>query len=66
MLHAFLDLRKAFDSLDHYLLLHRLRDLGVGTVVLQWFQNYLSDRLHRIKRSDWVAMQGGIPYKEVL
>ena len=44
----FLDLRKAFDSLDHCLLLHRLQDLGVGTVVLQWFQNYLSDRQHRI------------------
>ena len=62
---AFLDLRNAFDSLDHCLLLYRLKDLGVGTVVLQWFQNYLSDRRHRIKRpntfSDWVEMQGRIP-----
>ena len=40
---VFLDLHKAFDSLDHCLLLHRLQELGVGTVVLQWFQNYLSD-----------------------
>ena len=45
---AFLDLRKAFDSLEHCLLLHRLQDLGVGTVALQWFQ---SDRQHRIKQS---------------
>ena len=67
---AFLDLRKAFDSLDHCLLLHRLQDLGVGTVVLQWFQNYLSDRRHRIKRSntfsDWLEMQGGIPQGSTL
>ena len=67
---AFLDLRKAFDSLDHCLLLHRLQDLGVGTVVLQWFQNYLSDRRHRVKRSntfsDWVEMQGGIPQGSAL
>ena len=67
---AFLDLRKAFDSLDHCLLLHRLQDLGVGTVVLQWFQNYLSNRRHRVKRSnifsDWVEMQGGIPQGSAL
>ena len=57
-------------SLDHCLLLHRLQDLGVGTVVLQWFQNYLSDRQHRIKRSntfsDWVDMQVGIPQGSTL
>ena len=61
---------QAFDSLDHCLLLHRLQDLGVGTVVLQWFQNYLSDWQHRIKRSntfsDWVEMQGGIPQGSAL
>ena len=67
---AFLDLCKAFDSLDHCLLLHRLQDLGVGTVVLQWFQNYFSDRQYRIKRSntfsDWMEMRGGIPQGSAL
>ena len=64
---AFLDLRKAFDSLDHCLLLHRLQDLGVGTVV---FQNYFSDWQHRTKRSntfsDWMEMWGGIPQESAL
>ena len=31
---AFLDLRKAFDSLDHCLLLKRVRDLGVSSSLL--------------------------------
>ena len=43
---AFLDLCKAFDSLDHCLLLDRFQDLRVGIVVLQWFQNYFSDWQH--------------------
>ena len=34
---AFLDLRKAFDSLDHHLLLNRLFSLGVIYVELWWF-----------------------------
>ena len=32
---AFLDLRKAFDSLDHHILLQRLYDVNVSPVVLQ-------------------------------
>ena len=67
---AFLDLHKAFDSLDNCLLLHRLQDLEVGSNVLRWFQNYLSGRWHRVKRSDafsdWVEMQGGIPQGSAL
>ena len=39
---AFLDLRKAFDSLDYHLLLDRLSDLGVTGVELRWFIDYLS------------------------
>ena len=38
---AFLDLHKAFDSLDHCLLLERISNLGVSTSLLSWFQNYL-------------------------
>ena len=34
---AFLDLRKAFDSLDHVILLQRLNSLGVCDVELAWF-----------------------------
>ena len=46
---AFLDLRKAFDSLDHCLLLQRLFDLGISGVELTWFSDYLTHRLQRVK-----------------
>ena len=67
---AFLDLRKAFDSLDHHILLQRLYDLNVSPAVLQWFKSYLSGKLHRVKRlgqySEWRSMKGGIPQGSAL
>ena len=49
---AFLDLRKAFDSLDHSILLQRLQKLGVMGVELKWFANYLTDRMQPVKQKD--------------
>ena len=68
---AFLDLRKAYDSLDHCILLQRISDIGVSNSVLRWFQNYLTDRVHRVKLSDrfseWrCRMKGGIPQGSAL
>ena len=42
---AFLDLWKAFDSLDHKILLQRLRKLGVHGTEIACFTNYLSDHV---------------------
>ena len=36
---AFLDLRRAFDSLDHSILLWHLHQLGVCDMELKWFCN---------------------------
>ena len=46
---AFLDLHKAFDSLDHVVLLQRLHCLGVCGASLRWFASYLSDRVQLVK-----------------
>ena len=62
---AFLDLRKAFDSLDQCILLGHLQQLGVSGVELRWFTDYLSNRMQRVKQndrySDWGFVLGGIP-----
>ena len=67
---AFLDLRKAYDSLDHCTLLRRIGELGIAKSVLKWFQNYLTDRTHRVKLGDrfssWRQMKGGVPQGSAL
>ena len=38
----FFDLRKAFDSVSHSLLLQRLEEIGINQYLVQWIHSYLS------------------------
>ena len=43
-----IDLRKAFDVVDHKLLLKKRQVYGLNTNSLKWFQSYLSGRYQKV------------------
>ena len=44
---VFIDLKKAFDTIDHEIILHKLSYFGADQATAKWFQSYLSNRTQR-------------------
>ena len=60
----FLDIPKAFDSLDHVLLLDKLREIGLTENSARWFESYLDRKQvvrHNGNVSNECAFKNGIP-----
>ncbi|KAI8480722.1 hypothetical protein Bbelb_415600 [Branchiostoma belcheri] len=66
----FLDLRKAFDTVNHAILLGKLQKLGFDGEVTKWFTSYLSGRLQctnlQGQTSEKAEVTCGVPQGSVL
>ena len=49
---VFLDLKKAFDTVNHEVLLSELSSLNVSTEVISWLYSYLTNRSQRVCLGD--------------
>jgi Reverse transcriptase (RNA-dependent DNA polymerase) len=66
----FCDLRKAFDTCDHTVLIKKLNKMGVRGIELQWFISYLDNRTQFVcingENSDRMDIKNGVPQGSIL
>ena len=66
----FLDLSKAFDTVDHSIIISKLEHYGIRGIALQWFKNYLLNRYQIVKfknsQSEKKMIKCGVPQGSVL
>ncbi|CAB4013161.1 Hypothetical predicted protein, partial [Paramuricea clavata] len=65
-----LDMSKAFDSINHNILLAKLEDVGVSSSCLTWFRSYLSERYQAVRinstLSEKLPVVSGVPQGSIL
>ena len=65
-----LDFAKAFDKVNHSLLIHKLQHYGIIWKSVRWIQNWLANRKQSVvidgSTSDAVSVDSGVPQGSVL
>ena len=66
----YLDFQKAFDKVPHQRLVLKLKSHGMGNSIVNWIEQWLTDRRQRVvldgEVSSWKSVIGGVPQGSVL
>ena len=65
-----IDLQKAFDTIDHEILLSKMPLLGFSNNKIEWFRSYLSNRTFHVNLNSYMSSAGkiicGVPQGSIL
>ena len=66
----FIDLKKAFDTVDHHILLYKLEDYSIRGIVNSWICSYLKNRRQTLQVGPYISKTEvspcGVPQGSVL
>ena len=67
---VFLDIKKAFDTVDHNLLLKKLKFYGISGIAYKWFKSYLTNRFQCTRNGKRISIELlillGVPQGSIL
>ena len=67
---VFMDLKKAFDTVDRNIILAKLKQYGIRGNTHRWFESYLSNRKQYVEynnfKSDTKSITHGVPQGSIL
>lgn len=70
VLACFLDMKRAFETINRTILMDKLKNIGVAPQSLKWFQSYLQDRIQTTKIdkefSSKIDIDIGVPQGSIL
>ncbi len=67
---VFLDLSKVFDTINHTILLEKLKYYGIDGIALKLMESYMTNRIHQLEidgvKSDLLNLSTGVPQGSIL
>ena len=67
---VFLDLKKAFNTVNHNIQLQKLNSFNISPIAIRWFEDYLSGRMQSVKymgvKSTKLEITCGVPQGSIL